>query len=52
VRRGYIEAMTCPPGALVVTRGEFSFTNGASSNVDAFLGCGAAPPFGFAPPGR
>lgn len=50
VRKSYIEAMTCPPGALVRTRGEFDFTNGASSDVDAYLGCGSAPPFGFTPP--
>lgn len=50
VRKNYIETMTCPPGALVRTRGEFDFTNGTSSDVDAYLGCGAAPPFGFAPP--
>jgi hypothetical protein len=50
VRKSYLEAMTCPPGALVRTRGEFDFTDGNSSDVDAFLGCGSAPPFGFAPP--
>lgn len=50
VRTSYIEAMTCPPGALVRTRGEFDFTDGASSDVDAYLGCGTAPPFDFAPP--
>lgn len=51
VRRSYIEAMTCPPGALVRVRGEFDFTNHTSSDVDAYLGCGRAPPFGFGPPG-
>ncbi|MDO8209863.1 hypothetical protein [Conexibacter sp. CPCC 206217] len=47
-RRGFIEAMTCPPGALVVVRGEFSFRTIAPVTSDAFLGCGQAPPF---PPG-
>jgi hypothetical protein len=51
VRKSYIEVMTCPPGALVRARGEFDFTNGTSSDVDAYLGCGTAPPFGFVTPG-
>jgi len=48
VRRGFIEAMTCPPGALVVVRGVFSFRDIAPVTNDAYLGCGTAPPF---PPG-
>jgi hypothetical protein len=48
VRRGFIEAMTCPPGALVVVRGEFSFRDVAPQATDSYLGCGQAPPF---PPG-
>jgi hypothetical protein len=45
VRRGYIEAMTCPPGALVVARGVFSFRQAPDATDDAYLGCGVAPPF-------
>jgi hypothetical protein len=48
VRRGFIEAMTCPPGALVTVRGEFSFRDAPPVTHDAYLGCGQAPPF---PPG-
>lgn len=50
VRKSYLEAMTCPPGALVRVRGEFDFIGAPSSDVDAYLGCGRAPPFGFGPP--
>jgi hypothetical protein len=46
VRRGFIEAMTCPPGALVIVRGEFTFQTAPPAAVDAYLGCGQAPPFG------
>jgi hypothetical protein len=48
VRKGFIEAMTCPPGALVVARGEFSFNGADPASTDSYLGCGQAPPF---PPG-
>ncbi|HEY4276707.1 MAG TPA: hypothetical protein VGM91_00735 [Conexibacter sp.] len=45
VRRGFIEAMTCPPGALVITHGVFSFRDAPDATDDAYLGCGVAPPF-------
>jgi hypothetical protein len=45
VRRGYIEAMTCPPGARVIVRGVFDFNNAPSQTADSYLGCGDAPPF-------
>lgn len=45
VKRGYIEALTCPPGARVITRGEYFFRNIAPITVDSYLGCGDAPPF-------
>jgi len=45
VKRGYIEAMTCPPGARVIVRGVFDFNNAPSQTADGFLGCGQAPPF-------
>lgn len=46
VKRGFIEAMTCPPGALVITRSQFSFRGIPSQTIDSHLGCGTAPPFG------
>lgn len=45
VKRGFIETMACPPGALVTARGEFSFRTIAPITVDSYLGCGQAPPF-------
>lgn len=45
VRRGFIEAMTCPPGALVIMRGEFEFHGAPPAIDDSYLGCGQAPPF-------
>ncbi|MDO8184222.1 hypothetical protein Q5424_00160 [Conexibacter sp. JD483] len=46
VKRGYIEAMTCPPGARVIVRGLFEFNGGVpSQTVDSYLGCGQGPPF-------
>ncbi|HST39714.1 MAG TPA: hypothetical protein VLK58_09410 [Conexibacter sp.] len=46
VRRGFIEAMTCPPGALVTVRGVFTFQTAPPATTDSYLGCGQAPPFG------
>lgn len=48
VKRGFIETMACPPGALVITRGDFTFRDVAPVSTDAYLGCGVAPAF---PPG-
>lgn len=45
VKRGFIEAMTCPPGALVTMRGIFSFRGIPTQTVDSYIGCGRAPPF-------
>ncbi|MBB4661641.1 hypothetical protein [Conexibacter arvalis] len=44
-KRGFIETMACPPGALVTARGEFSFRTISPITVDSYLGCGQAPPF-------
>ena len=46
VRRPFIEAMTCPPGALVTVRGVFSFRSAPTRTVDSHIGCGRALPFG------
>lgn len=46
VKRGFIEAMTCPPGALVRVKGQFSFRGIAPQTADSYIGCGSAPPFG------
>lgn len=40
VRRGFIEALACPPGALVPVRGVFSFLGGASTTTDSYIACG------------
>jgi hypothetical protein len=40
VRRGYIEALACPPGALVPVRGVFAFRGGASATTDSYIACG------------
>jgi hypothetical protein len=40
VRRGYIEALACPPGALVPVRGVFSFRGGESASTDSYIACG------------
>lgn len=40
VRRGYIEALACPPGALVPVRGVFGFRDGASATTDSYVACG------------
>lgn len=45
VTRSFIETMACPPGALVVARGQFFFRDVAPITVDSHLGCGQAPPF-------
>lgn len=45
VKRGFIEVMTCPPGALVAAHGTFSFRDIAPLSVDSYIGCGRAPPF-------
>jgi hypothetical protein len=47
-KRGFIETMACPPGALVTAQGVFSFRTIAPITVNSYLGCGQAPPF---PPG-
>lgn len=40
VRRGYIEALACPPGALVPTRGEFDLLGGERVASDGYIACG------------
>lgn len=40
VRRGYIEALACPPGALVPVRGVFGFRDGSSATTDSYIACG------------
>lgn len=40
VRRGYIEALACPPGALVPVRGVFAFRGGSSASDDSYIACG------------
>jgi hypothetical protein len=40
VRYGYIEALACPPGALVPVRGVFSFRDGGSATTDSYIACG------------
>jgi hypothetical protein len=39
-RYGYIEALACPPGALVPVRGEFSFRGGERESTDSYIACG------------
>jgi len=39
-RYGYIEALACPPGALVPLRGVFSFRGGESTTTDSYIACG------------
>jgi hypothetical protein len=39
-RYGFIEALACPPGALVPVRGVFSFLGGASTSTDSYIACG------------
>jgi hypothetical protein len=39
-KRGYIETMICPPGALVPIRGAFSFLEAPDLTKDAYLSCG------------
>lgn len=39
-RYGYIEALACPPGALVPVRGVFSFRGGESTTTDSYIACG------------
>jgi hypothetical protein len=39
VRRGYIEVLACPPGALVPVRGVFDFLGGESVATDGFIAC-------------
>lgn len=38
-RTGYVEVWACPPGALVPTRGVFSFANHENATVDSYLSC-------------
>jgi hypothetical protein len=40
VHYGYIEALACPPGALVPVRGVFSFRDGSSTTTDSYVACG------------
>lgn len=40
VKRGFIEALACPPGALVPVRGEFDFLGGERYVTDDFVSCG------------
>lgn len=39
-RYGYIEALACPPGALVPVRGVFSFRGGGTAATDSYIACG------------
>lgn len=39
-RYGFIEALACPPGALVPVRGVFSFRGGGSASTDSYIACG------------
>jgi hypothetical protein len=39
-RYGFIEALACPPGALVPVRGVFSFRGGGSTTTDSYIACG------------
>ena len=39
-RYGFIEALACPPGALVPVRGIFSFRGGESTTTDSYIACG------------
>jgi len=39
-RYGYIEALACPPGALVPVRGVFSFRGGQHTTTDSYIACG------------
>lgn len=39
-RYGYIEALACPPGALVPVRGVFSFRGGQRTTTDSYIACG------------
>jgi hypothetical protein len=41
VRRGFIEVLACPPGALVPVRGVFDFLGGEHAETDGFVSCGA-----------
>ncbi|MGB7159011.1 MAG: hypothetical protein WBD40_13155 [Tepidisphaeraceae bacterium] len=45
-KRGFIEAMTCPPQALVIVRGIFSFRTIPTQTIDSYMGCGRGPAFG------
>lgn len=39
-RYGFIEALACPPGALVPVRGVFSFRGGERESTDSYIACG------------
>lgn len=39
-RYGFIEALACPPGALVPVRGTFSFGGGETTTTDSYIACG------------
>jgi hypothetical protein len=40
VRRGYIEVLACPPGALVPVSSKFDFLNGSSASANGYISCG------------
>lgn len=40
VRHGFIEALACPPRALVPLRTVFDFRDGSSTTTDAYIACG------------
>jgi len=40
VKHGYIEALACPPGALVPIGSEWSFLGGSSATANGYVSCG------------
>jgi hypothetical protein len=40
-KRGYIETLICPPGALVPVQGSFSFLEAPDFKTDTYIRCGA-----------
>ena len=40
VKRGYIETLICPPGALVPMSGDFSFLEAPDFHTDGYIHCG------------
>jgi len=39
-RRGYIEVLACPPGALVPISSRFSFLGGSTASASGYIACG------------